>query len=144
MSQQTNKEDVTLIKKDHKYLITIYKGQSLARPDEVDSGKLIMFRLKFAVVGLVRDYAQLPKEYENLMDIVSNTDIDVEIIVKFLERKMDHKEVVKFMASLIEVYKIAKVNEKIGEMEMDEQQFKEFLGMLRYMLFKTKKNNAVF
>jgi len=131
-------------KKDNKYLITLFKGQSQADPERYEKNQLIMFRLGFEIIGKASDYTQLPDEYKQLIDIVKTTDLDIEIIVKFLEKKMDHNQVIKFMSSIVEVYKIAKVGEKIGELEMDATLFKEFTEMLNYLLFKTVNNDAVF
>jgi len=144
-NQTQTTQSLQFNEKEHKYLITLYKGQSAADPERFENNKLIMLRLGITVVGRLTDLTdRIPPELQYVADIVKTTDIDLEIIVKFLEKKMDHNAVVKFFATLVDVYKVAKVGDKIGELEMDEEMFKEFLKMLHYMFFKTIQNDAVF
>lgn len=127
-----------------KYLVELFKGISYAMPEEYENNKLIMFRAKVRIKDSLLKLADLPEQLKNMVDVVEQTDIDLEILHKFLKNRLDEEAIVKFLANLIEVYKVVKPGDKIGELEMDYDLFTKFYKMLHYLSFKTKENPAVF
>ena len=130
---------ITVVKDGNnlKYIIRVFKGQSVADPERV------MLRLKVKVVGDLKDY--IPIDLESIKEIVEQIDLEFDLLELFLCQLFDaRRKVIQILATIRDLYDVSKVGALLGEIELDHSGWLKLLEFLQIACYKPLETEHVF